>query len=608
MASLLPPTDSVSNSVSSGTPALEAKTERRILARKYRPKFLKDLIGQDLLVQSLTRGLTEQHLPQAILLHGIRGTGKTSTARILARAINCVGPDGKGGMTTTPCGVCRSCKALDEDRHPDVLEMDAASHTGVDDIRDIIDSAQYRAILGRYKVFIIDEVHMLSKSAFNALLKTLEEPPSHVLFIFATTEINKIPETILSRCARFDLKRVDSRVLMNHFEHVASNEGYAIEKDALAILARAADGSVRDGLTLLDQAMNLTDAAQETTITSRTVQSMIGATDRRRLYQVLQKIFAHNPEPLIEDVRALVDAGEDPVAILQDLLECLYRVACFRIMPKLAADDTIPEFERKAAEALAKGTDNMTALSLWKKMLKGYEDVRKAPFAQQALEMTLLRICFAASLPPLETWLKEHPAGEDGKNLLRSSTEASAGFGPQPSAQSGTSTGTTVGESSDLPAETAATEMPASAPSSTLGTQVASVGSAKEAEPNGLTRIASVEDLVAALSAAREALLLGYVQHDMAFVSFQPGHIVLQARGKDAPRAVPMLKQFLAQRTGEKWTVEVDAVGTHPAAQSLHEQAVSQRQAHEAAFQESPLMKQVQDVFPGATVAFQYDE
>lgn len=566
MASMTPPVDSAPRTA----PALEAKHERRILARKYRPKFLKDLIGQDLLVQSLTRGLTEQHLPQAILLHGIRGTGKTSTARILARAVNCVGPDGQGGMTTTPCGVCRSCKALDEDRHPDVLEMDAASHTGVDDIRDIIDSAQYRAILGRYKVFIIDEVHMLSKSAFNALLKTLEEPPSHVLFLFATTEINKIPETILSRCARFDLKRVDSRLLMDHFEHVAAQEGYTVEKDALAILARAADGSVRDGLTLLDQAMNLTDAAQETTISSRTVQSMIGATDRRRLYQLLQKIFAHQPEPLIEDLRTLVDAGEDPVAVLQDLLECLYRVACFRIMPKLAADDTIPEFERKAAETLAKGTDNMTVLSLWKKMLKGYEDVRKAPFAQQALEMTLLRICFAAQLPPLEAWLKDNPVSEEVS---------------------------TMGQKAEIPL-----------PSETQTSLSASSVEVETPEASKNAQIATVEDLIASLKKAREALLLGYVQRDMAFVSFRSGHIVLQARGKDAPRAVPMLKQFLAQATGEKWTVEIEAEGKHSAVQSLHEQAVSQRQANEAAFQATPLMKKINEAFPGTTVDFQYDE
>lgn len=552
------------------TQTLETKVERRVLARKYRPKFLKDLIGQDLLVQSLTRGLTEQRLPQAILLHGIRGTGKTSTARILARAINCVGPDGQGGMTTTPCGVCRSCKALDEDRHPDVLEMDAASHTGVDDIRDIIDSAQYRAILGRYKVFIIDEVHMLSKSAFNALLKTLEEPPSHVLFIFATTEINKIPETILSRCARFDLKRVDSRILMDHFESVAAQEGYTVEKDALAILARAADGSVRDGLTLLDQAMNLTDAAQETTIASRTVQSMIGATDRRRLYQVLQKIFAHQPEPLIEDIRTLVDAGEDPVAILQDLLECLYRVACFCVMPKLAEDDTIPEFERRAAEVLAKGADSLTVLSLWRKMLKGYEDVRKAPFAQQALEMILLRICFAARLPSLENWLKENPEPVESQM-------------------------TSPVSSSPLPVESESRAVHATSPTTASPMQI------------GVRRITCIEDLVAALSAAREVLLLGYVQHDMAFVSFHPGHIVLQTRGKEAPRAVPMLKQFLTQATGEKWIVEVEAEGIHPAAQSLDEQRLSQRKAHEAAFHETPFMKKVQETFPGAVVDFQHE-
>lgn len=587
---------------------LASKTApRRVLARKYRPKFLKDLIGQDLLVQSLSRGLAEQHLPQALLLHGIRGTGKTSTARILARAINCVGPDGQGGMTAEPCGVCKSCRALDEDRHPDVLEMDAASHTGVDDIRDIIDSAQYRAILGRYKVFIIDEVHMLSKSAFNALLKTLEEPPSHVLFVFATTEINKIPETILSRCARFDLKRVDSRTLMDHFESIARQEGYTIEKDALAVLARAADGSVRDGLTLLDQAMNLTDAAHQTTIASPTVQSMIGATDRRKLYVVLKRLLARQAEPLIEDVRALVEAGEDPVAILQDLLECLYRVACFRIMPRLAADDTIPEFERQAAEALAKTGDNLALLSLWKKLLKGYEDVKKAPFAQQALEMTLLRVCYAAGLPSLETWLKANPGSAPEPAMpvekLLGEEPSQPMNPPVPSERpvclpSSPSAHPTLSQAS-IPASSAPETSLTQTPIERLEDPHAPKA------PASSRSITNLDELIAALEVEREALLLSYVRRDMAFVSIAPGRIVVQTKGKEAARALPLLKQFLHHYTGQKWTVDVDDGSA--TVLSLDEQRAAKRQESEAAFKTTPLMKAVQETFPGATVDFNYD-
>lgn len=531
---------------------------RRVLARKYRPKFLKDLIGQDLLVQALSRGIIEAHIPQAILLHGIRGTGKTSTARILARALNCVGTDGKGNMTIQPCEKCRSCKALDEDRHPDVLEMDAASHTGVDDIREIIDSTQYRAILGRYKIFIVDEVHMLSKSAFNALLKTLEEPPSHVLFVFATTEINKIPETILSRCARFDLKRVDSKVLIKHFQDISEKEGYTIEQDALAILARSADGSVRDGLTLLDQAMNLTDAEHQTFITSQMVQSMMGATDRRKLYKILEKIFKKQPEAVIEDLRGMINNGEDPLAIIQDLLECLYRVACIKIMPKLSADETIPEFERQASSSIALLTENIQILSLWKKMLKGYEDVKKAPLAQQALEMVLLRICFAATLPSLEEWLNSSDSlsNPDSSALLTQN------------------------------------------PIQTKDTNSSPLSHTKS--------ICDIESLLKALEQSKEALLLSYVYSDLAFISFEKGKIVAQAKNQEIRKIIPLLKQFLYQYTGEKWSVELDF--SQDSVQSLREQQNEERKEKKHKILQEPFFKSIQEEFPGAVVDFEYND
>lgn len=527
------------------------------MARKYRPKVLQDIIGQDVMVQALSKGLAESRLPQAILLTGIRGTGKTSTARILARAVNC----------TDPANCCSSCRAMDEDRHPDVLEMDAASHTSVDDIREVIDSVQYRAILGRYKVFIIDEVHMLSKSAFNALLKTLEEPPPHVLFIFATTEINKIPETILSRCARFDLKRVDSNLLIDHFKGIAQKEGYEIEQDALAILARAADGSVRDGLTLLDQAMNLTDAKEETLISSKTLESMTGAADRQRLYEVISLILGRQAEGAVLRVRGIIDDGADPIAVMQDMLECLYRVACIRVVPKIASDVTIPEFERKIAKAIASDVDGMRLLSMWKKMLKGFEDVKKAPYAGQALEMVVLRLCFAASIPSLDEWLNSKGEGDTAMQV-NTATQVSMEAVPAIENQG-----------------------------SSLIEQKAEIEESRS--------IQSIQDLMNALETQREALLLSAVQRDFAFVSFNPGNITVQLKNPDETKAIGLLKQFLYKLTGTRWVIEVDSSSTE--IQTFQEQRDESLYQKGQKIMQRPFLQAVQQEFPGAVVDFYHE-
>lgn len=563
--------------------APSSRSVRRVLARKYRPRVLKDLIGQDWLVQSLERGLLEGQLPQALLLHGIRGTGKTSTARILARALNCTGPDGQGGPTPTPCGQCPSCRAFDEDRHPDVLEMDAASHTGVDDIREIIDSAQYRAILGRCKVFIIDEVHMLSKSAFNALLKTLEEPPPHVLFVFATTEINKIPETILSRCARFDLKRVNSKVLMQHFQEVAHKEGYVLGTDAAAILARAADGSVRDGLTLLDQALNLTDASGSKEIASETVQGMMGVTDREKVYTILSLVFERRAEEVIEGVRELTEKGEDPIAFFQDLTECLYRVACLKMMPRLSSDETIPEFERRAAHVLAVRVESLQLLSLWKKMLKGYEDIRRAPFAQQALEMVLLRLCFAANLPSLESFL-QGPAPLEESSIVSGSDDVSM-------SKEGGRTGLIA-----KPSPANAAPQPEVSPESRKAQGGASASKTVD----------SVGDLLDLLEVSREVLLLSYVRRDLAILTIRMGHMVVQLKNDNATKVIPLLKQFLSKATGIGWTVEVDTIESPQP--SLHELRLAEQQKTQEEVLQSPILTKIQKEFPDASVSFEFDD
>lgn len=547
------------------TPSVLKQHVRRVLARVYRPKKLEDLIGQDVLVRSLTKGIIEEHIPQAILLCGIRGTGKTSTARILARALNCLGTDGQGGMTIEPCGQCASCKACDEDRHPDIIEMDAASHTGVDDIRDLIDSAQYKAILGRFKVFIIDEVHMLSKSAFNALLKTLEEPPTHALFVFATTEIQKIPDTILSRCARFDLKRVDAQTLMRHFQTITEKEGYSIGSDALAMLARSADGSVRDGLTLLDQAMNLTHETGDKVITVHVLQSMLGQTDRQQIYKILGSVLDRNPEEAIRGARALCANGSDALMLAQDMLEALYRVACFKCIPSLAQDETIPEFERQDAQALAQKVTNTQVLSLWKMLLQGYAEMKQSPFGQQALEIVLLRLGYAAQLPPIEQLLKQSDTGP-GVPTMPSAPAAQAPTPPQTSSQ--------------------APVFPESVDEST--------------QPVTQQKITSCEELFEALNADREVLLLGCLRKDIAFVHFEEGNLTVCCKTPGSQKLLALLKMFLHKKTGMKWNILEDNSATQAQTPDEQRQALKNKQLE--AVQETAFVQDLNNHFPGAKI------
>ncbi|WP_375259364.1 DNA polymerase III subunit gamma/tau, partial [Citreimonas sp.] len=375
----------------------------QVLARKYRPETFADLVGQDAMVRTLKNAFEADRIAQAFIMTGIRGTGKTTTARIIAKGMNCIGPDGTGGPTTDPCGQCEHCVAIMEGRHVDVLEMDAASHTGVGDIREIIDSVHYRAASARYKIYIIDEVHMLSKSAFNALLKTLEEPPAHVKFIFATTEIRQVPVTVLSRCQRFDLRRIEPEVMIALLRRIATAEGAQIADDALALITRAAEGSARDATSLLDQAIS--HGAGETTADQ--VRAMLGLADRGRVMDLFERVMRGDAAGALTELSAQYADGADPLAVLRDLAELTHWVSVVKITPDAAEDPTIAPDERSRGLAFADGLGMRALARAWQMLLKAIEEVSRAPSAMMAAEMAVIRLTHVADLPSPEELIRK---------------------------------------------------------------------------------------------------------------------------------------------------------------------------------------------------------
>ncbi|HZF42825.1 MAG TPA: DNA polymerase III subunit gamma/tau [Sphingomonadaceae bacterium] len=379
-------------------PAAAVATPYRVLARKYRPQSFGALIGQDAMVRTLGNAIARDRLAHAFLLTGVRGVGKTSTARLIAKALNCIGPDGQSGPTIDPCGACEPCRAIAEGRHIDVVEMDAASHTGVDDIREIVEAVRYAAVSARYKVYIIDEVHMLSRNAFNALLKTLEEPPGHVKFLFATTEIGKVPVTVLSRCQRFDLRRIPADTLAAHFAEVSRLEEVEAEPEALALIARAAEGSARDGLSLLDQAIAHGQATDgRTRVEADAVRDMLGLADRGMVRRLLGLLLAGDAPGALAAVREQHDLGVEPAALLRDLLAAVHGIT--RAKAGGSADPAQSAEEQSAYADWASRLGHASLHRLWQLLLKGLGEVNAAPVPLEAAEMALLRIIHAGSMP-----------------------------------------------------------------------------------------------------------------------------------------------------------------------------------------------------------------
>jgi DNA polymerase-3 subunit gamma/tau len=536
----------------------------RVLARKYRPQDFTGLIGQEALVRTLSNAFATGRIAHAFMLTGVRGVGKTTTARIIARALNCIGPDGKRTEPTIhPCGVCEPCVAIAESRHIDVLEMDAASRTGIDDIREIIDGVRYAPAAARYKVYIIDEVHMLSKQAFNGLLKTLEEPPPHVKFIFATTEIRKVPVTVLSRCQRFDLRRIETPELVAHLKVIAGNEGVKIEDGALALVARAAEGSVRDSLSLLDQAI----AHQEgETITAESVRGMLGLADRGRVLDLFEKVMGGKIAEALTDLSQLYDVGADPLVVMQDLLETTHFLTRLKVAPDAEGFFDGGSSEAKRAAEMAGKLSVPSLTRAWQLLLKGLFEVRDSTHPLKAAEMALIRLAYAADLPPTDKLVRDVMDG------------APAPRGPAAPSSGGSAT-RAMGSSSQAP-------MAQRAPEPTMAVQNAPV-------------IRSLEDIAALAMAKGAAMLKVNIENDMHLVSLEPGKLEFRPSMR-APRTLSGdLAQKLKEWTGQRWMVTVAKDGGAPTI------AEAKKNAHQAkldAVLQEPMVRAVLDRFPGAEV------
>ncbi len=565
-----------------------ASSPYRVLARKYRPQTFTDLVGQEVMVRTLTNAIRTERLPHAFVLTGVRGVGKTSTARIIAKAMNCTGRG--DGPTEDPCGTCEHCAAISEDRHVDVLEMDAASHTGVDGIRDLIDGVRYAPVSGRYKVYIIDEVHMLSTNAFNALLKTLEEPPPHAMFVFATTEVRRIPVTVLSRCMRFDLRRIEAESLVGHLARVCEHEVIEIERGALDIIARAAEGSVRDALSLLDQAATL---AGEGVSVDR-VRDMLGLADRVQMYGLLEQVLHGHVAAALGTFSELIGAGAEPDLIVEDLLTLTHWLTRVKVVPDSLKDPAVAETDRTRGERLATDLSMPILTRAWQILLKGLSEVRSAPSPGAAAEMVIVRLGYAASLPAPAEIIRQLRETDSG------ATDSGA------TANEPGDTSDTVGRSAAASSATEDATLPATAESAAV-MAVPSLTQESEHVPTGQKASQSAHgralpdfgSVIAFVREMKEPILEANLRNNVHLVSFEPGRIELRLDDKAERDLTSRLGTLLSEGTGCRWVV---AVSPAEGAPTLNQQAVSAERDRRAQIEQHPLVRKALDTFPGAEV------
>ncbi len=538
----------------------ENENQYVVLARKYRPQTFEDLLGQDALVQTLTNAIKNNRLHHAYILTGIRGVGKTTTARLIAKALNCTGLDGKGGPTIHPCGVCENCKAIAAGRHIDVMELDAASRTGVDDIREILDGVRYKPTNARYKIYIIDEVHMLSKNAFNALLKTLEEPPSHVKFIFATTEIRKVPVTVLSRCQRFDLQRLSIEDLLKLFNKIIAAENLKAEDEALHMIAKAADGSARDSLSLLDQAISLGAGVIKTDI----VKEMIGLADRNQTFELFESLISGDTKESLLKLQTQYQNGANPTSLLQDLINITHLLAKTKLIPSFINDSSLSETERDFCQRLNSKVSIAILSKIWQMMIKGLGELQAAPVQIDALEMILIRVAYSASLPTPYELLNDV---KKNSNL--------GSFRPQVSQAE-----------------------PQTTPPPVFNRALAAEPEPNTAESDFLT-FNQLSDLLNYLEVHKMPLAEYALKNDVSISEFKSGYIKMTASDKVHPDFILNLHKILTQATGLTWKIEM-ARGALGVTVADMEKAAEEEEKRN--IMEYPLVKAIMAEFKGAKI------
>jgi DNA polymerase III subunit gamma/tau len=580
----------------------------RVLARKYRPSSFTDLIGQDAMVRTLRNAFANNRIPQAWMLTGVRGVGKTTTARILARGLNYQLPDGSGAPTVDLDRFGLHCAAIIEGNHIDVMEIDAASNNGVENVRQITDSVRYSPTSARYKVYIIDEVHMLSAGAFNAFLKTLEEPPPHVKFIFATTEIRKVPVTVLSRCQRFDLRRVDASTLVTHLARICALEKVPIEDEALSLIARAAEGSVRDAMSLLDQAI----AHGAGNVIAEDVRTMLGLADRARLLDLFEALMAGKAGEALAGLRALYDIGSDPALVIADLADIAHLATRLKILPEAAKDAALSEAERLRGLSFAERLSMPVLSRAWQILSRGLLEVQAAAKPIAAAEMLLIRLAYAANLPTPDEALKALSPTPTAPSSTVQSSMAPSPTAPSPAASSPAAVGgpaTSSASAGPGPAPSAASpSVPAARPATNL--RVASSGPSG-AGANALRReerapeahagplLNRFEDVIALAHEERDLTLAYALERDVRLVAFERGRIEFEPAAGAKDDLAKVLARRLLEWTGERWLV---AVSPSPGARSIGERRDLERKSAVEAAKAEPLVRAILERFPGAEI------